>query len=899
MTAWRILTGYELLYGWILGGLDCFADQLFLRIKQSQGEIELLVTPETINQIFLDLNKEVLDAAAPGSPLMKFRQLEQLFSLPSDYQADPSLTQGLSEQKLYLIEIQYASEQNISLVCSSPRQYKQLAEQTGMDITIHQVTDFLQMCGVQLQVQEVLAAAQSTADEILTVHNAESDPHSETEPAAILHETDQTSRLPDAESSEPVQEPAEQLQAIHVRGWLLPTSHRIGAQTDGAQILLFMLSSAILTYMLRGKVENLNSRESTNTVELAIGANELDQFRHLLQIPWAILSDRVLQSGATISTRMTPEGQIVRTMTQPSTATSPPQPSGELQPLSNLVQLHPEGTHSHSGQKRGADTIQLYLRNREQAAQNQADAKDADADPLRYLLPDQPENSFRSIQQPIDFVPAPPDPPQTDPPNVDKPPALPVPEQPVPPAPDTPDVPVQPDPPPTPLLPDPSPLIPFPLPPDSNLPVFTPPIFYLDEQQWLDEQVYLDEQRNDQPVLSPSNPADSSGVDSGADEVERPVGSMPGLERPDRPGFNYPNPIQTSPDQTTDPDDSQLPDADLPQKQPSEGPFSPADPITPDVERPVDDATDGADPVDETPTLPTAKSPLILENLPGNTILPITLGCQVVIENFGGVGSGITPLPQIIAEVDTLQLTGEGLTAENLLLDQQGADLVMRFEIANSPQVIFKDLKLDWLDNLTTETRATATIGNILFNGQTQITDAFDVVDAEWNDEQVLRPNTVTFLNALDNITTGFKDLETSNDVINGLAGNDVLAGLSGDDLLRGGTGNDQLDGGEGNDILNGGTGNDVLKDFAGNNQMMGGSGRDQFILKPGAGTVSIRDFQWGEDSLQLLDRSGSLSSQISGRDTVLLFNNQPFATLQNVQTNLSRLLGGYGSDNV
>jgi len=55
--------------------------------------------------------------------------------------------------------------------------------------------------------------------------------------------------------------------------------------------------------------------------------------------------------------------------------------------------------------------------------------------------------------------------------------------------------------------------------------------------------------------------------------------------------------------------------------------------------------------------------------------------------------------------------------------------------------------------------------GNILFNGQTEIQDSFDVANANQNLERVFNQDTVTFLNDLDNDTKGWDD---SNDVING-----------------------------------------------------------------------------------------------------------------------------------
>lgn len=167
--------------------------------------------------------------------------------------------------------------------------------------------------------------------------------------------------------------------------------------------------------------------------------------------------------------------------------------------------------------------------------------------------------------------------------------------------------------------------------------------------------------------------------------------------------------------------------------------------------------------------------------------------------NFGGVGTGTDPSPITLAEVDTLQFEGEGLTAENLLLTQEGSNLAIEFEGIQDTQVVLKDFALEDLDNLQQSTGASIDIGNILFDGQTAIADSLDVFDTDQQREQVFNPNTVTFLNNLDNNVRGFKD---SDDVINGQGGNDTLKGLSGNDILRGGEGDDWLVGGKGNDTL-------------------------------------------------------------------------------------------------
>ncbi|MGF2038614.1 MAG: beta strand repeat-containing protein [Nostoc sp. CmiVER01] len=175
------------------------------------------------------------------------------------------------------------------------------------------------------------------------------------------------------------------------------------------------------------------------------------------------------------------------------------------------------------------------------------------------------------------------------------------------------------------------------------------------------------------------------------------------------------------------------------------------------------------------------------------------------ITDFGGVGKGTNSSAQVIANVDILQFTGSGLTAQNLQLTQNGNNLEVTFENVASTKVTLQNFKLENLDNLFAS-QASPAIGNILFDGQINIADSFDVFDANSTQANIFNTNTVTFLNDLNNNITGF---DYSNDVINGQGGNDIINGLSGNDLLRGGSGDDILIGGEGNDTLVGGVGSD------------------------------------------------------------------------------------------
>lgn len=192
----------------------------------------------------------------------------------------------------------------------------------------------------------------------------------------------------------------------------------------------------------------------------------------------------------------------------------------------------------------------------------------------------------------------------------------------------------------------------------------------------------------------------------------------------------------------------------------------------------------------------------------GADVFTIRAGDGVkTITDFRGVGRGANPNPDV-KEVDRLAFIGTDLTVQNMLLTQQGNDLEITFDGVADTTVKLKNFSLEKLENLSNG------IGNISFNGEALPTDSFDVIDANAQPAVVAKPNSVTFLNQLNNTVAG---LDGSNDVINGQGGNDSLTGLTGNDTLRGGAGNDTLDGGYGFDLMDGGSGIDtVTYDFYG-----------------------------------------------------------------------------------
>lgn len=234
------------------------------------------------------------------------------------------------------------------------------------------------------------------------------------------------------------------------------------------------------------------------------------------------------------------------------------------------------------------------------------------------------------------------------------------------------------------------------------------------------------------------------------------------------------------------------------------------------------------------------------------------------ITDFGGVGIGVNPPPDVIVEIDILQFEGAGLTAEYMILEQDDDNLLVTFEGVENTGAILENFALENLDNLSQSTGASLDIGNILFAQQTAITDSFDVFNFNAQRSRIFNKNTVTFLNNLDNTVRGFNH---SDDVINGQDGNDDLTGLSGDDILRGGKGDDILDGGIGEDFLSGGV------------------GTDSFILSNLSELDTVFDFEDGVDTIVLSDLTFTdLIITQSSDDTILGSSiNEAFAVLTGV----------------
>jgi 5'-nucleotidase / UDP-sugar diphosphatase len=265
--------------------------------------------------------------------------------------------------------------------------------------------------------------------------------------------------------------------------------------------------------------------------------------------------------------------------------------------------------------------------------------------------------------------------------------------------------------------------------------------------------------------------------------------------------------------------------------------------------------------------LANAPIPGALSGLGGQKEFTINAGSTAIITNFGGVGTGNQPTAEEVAEADSLKFVGAGLDAKNLLLTQNGGDVVVSFAGVAGTEVTLKNTKLEDIDNIIQVSGASADLANIQFDGQAGVFDSFDVFNADSTRTEIWNINTVTFLNELNNTVSG---LEESDDVINGQGGNDAIAGLSGNDWLRGGAGNDTLTGGLGVDTL------------------VGGAGADVFVLQAGGGADLVADFNLASgDRVGLLNLGFSaitLTQNNANTLITLTSSNELLGTLNGVQ---------------
>ncbi len=217
---------------------------------------------------------------------------------------------------------------------------------------------------------------------------------------------------------------------------------------------------------------------------------------------------------------------------------------------------------------------------------------------------------------------------------------------------------------------------------------------------------------------------------------------------------------------------------------------------------------------------------------------------NINITDFGGVGGGSNGEADLMPHHDTIKLEGDGLTAENMLLNYDGQNTVITFDGVEDVVITLDNFDFTDLDNLP------AVQGwNIIFDGQEEGTDAYDVFNDHGAGQNGLwNQNSVTHLNNADNNISGNDD---SDDVINAMDGDDVISGGTGDDVLRGQEGNDTLIGQGGDDILAGGTGEDVA--------VFSGLHSEYNITFNDDGSMTIVDMVDGRDGRDILSEIESV----------------------------------------
>lgn len=884
-----ILVGFDLLL-WAAGeSLNVFTHHLFDKLRRWDGELEAHVTAEALD-VTLDLLSKQLDDKSVERQMSQWRQV---LTFPAGYPQHFIRKEiDLTRHTLMELELYQAQRQGIPIVCFNQDQYRQQAEQDCISVDIWNVNELDQWCELRHHVNQLIRSdphliaryflllpkhSSVPEDEVFTVTDAEN--WSETGDSENvladgteqpLQPADQNQRQINGESAQrndsdlPVRGRGTQINRMQPLDGINP-----GA--DGLHILLFLFSQYLLMQMLQNSLgDRLETKNfSTDLTALAQIWDLAEQSGLLILSEAMATPERLAAWLAAAINELTVDAAVndqadalisevslpLRSIASNPNASLTPSTKNTRQPNEatllnrvlgqNDVDLNPTNPDRfESGNDGDLAFIPDTSADRERAGSSERNQNDGQ--PAENLVEPQPVVPVElPVTEPIPREPRPAEPEPNPPLIIDS-----IPEWRIIPPIDRIDQIVDRD-----LIEEPS-VNPNPDSltnpeglPISEPPVMNPPHLNLDEVP-SDEGDWAEQPQN-RDTPSEGN-AERSDV---VEPVELPV-------IPDSPSTEDTN------DRLGQDDPTELP-IELPAESPTELPT-------------------------ESPTELPAESPLPSEeplgwiglaNPYGSSVLKIQAG-KFVIANFGGIGRGIEPPSQVVNRVDTLQFTGAEFTAENMLLKQQGKHLVITFEHSTIPTVLLKNFALEDLDNLSTTTGAklngVSSLGNILFNGQSVVQDDFDVIDSDRVLDQVLRANTVTFLNPLDNNTQG---RDHSNDVIDGMEGNDQLFGLSGQDKLRGGDGDDRLDGGDGNDFLLGGNGDDILIGGSENDTLNGGTGRDQFVLSP-EGTAIIQDFQPYEDVIGLTGglSASQISVQIQGENTLLLYNNQTIATLVDVK---------------
>lgn len=890
----RILVGFDLLLNLAEGSLSVLTHHLFDKIRRWDGELEAYVTEEALDVAFNQLS----EISGCWSAQRQMLQLRQILIFPAGYPERFKPQEiDLTEPELIAIELYQAQQQGISIVCFNKDQYQLLSEQDCIDVDICSVIEFAHRCEIRSRLNQLLHSNSQFVercfllllprhpieperldevpeDEIFIVADAKSLLEVDAFENASVDDIDQSlqkTRQNDRQTSGQADQPIDELH-LHGRGTqgskLQSISERINPGADGLHILLFLFSQYLLMQMLQ---DSLTDRLETKAFSIdltalskALNLAEQSGLLTLLQAratpeqlaEWlAAAIEGEFAANAAVDDYADVAVSDLSSSLQPSQASEPDTDASQITFAQNTRQANAEDsllnwvlglnvvvlkvTDANVIEPSSNISLPAFNQNPDVAADNATGNKERTQND-KELIAENPIylETLVPVVLPVSTEPESiPSDPQTHQLLITDS----VPEQQI-----------------------------------------IPPINWI-----LDVNLFI-------PNLIP-NPIIKLYINS--DDLA--VTQTPVV------------PTLSSISETVPTDDGKL--AEQPNNSEDLHQSSDFVPEGGSVAESAEETLIIPDsiptPTNDNPTeLPTSTPPLeeqtgwtLLANPDGSTVLPPIQSGKFVIANFGGIGRGIEPSSEVIKQVDTLQFVGAEFTPDNMLLNQQNSDLVITFESNAGLEIVLKNFPLDDLDNLSAATGARLktvnSLGNILFNNHTIIQDGFDVIDFDRVLDHVLRSDTVTFLNELDNSTKG---RDNSNDVIDGLQGNDQLFGLGEQDKLRGGDGNDRLDGGAGNDFLLGGNGNDILIGGTGSDTLNGGTGRDQFVLSPGS-TAIIQDFQPHEDWIGL---TGGISPsqilvQIEGDNTLLIHNHQTIATLLDVKIDASFIHFINGSGNL
>jgi len=203
--------------------------------------------------------------------------------------------------------------------------------------------------------------------------------------------------------------------------------------------------------------------------------------------------------------------------------------------------------------------------------------------------------------------------------------------------------------------------------------------------------------------------------------------------------------------------------------------------------------------------------------------------------------------------IDDVLVFGSGISRDDVILDQSGANTVLNLGEGGSLSFSGQDYVRRWIFG-----------GTIIQHGS----DEADLMETDDRDEEVYLfegNDTVNTFAGSDYVWAGAGDDtallgdgddigygEEGADQLSGQGGNDFLAGGNGNDTLIGGSGNDQLAGDDGDDFLHADGGDDLLQGGAGQDSLYGGAGDDE--LFGGAGNDHL---DGGDGTDQLIGGEG------------------------------------------